>query len=207
MNHECHQGHLLDATASFTPVATSGRRNHPALGFQPAAQVAVFSWPRPKDHWCVAQRNTTYQGFITSLQLSLINGDELILDLSFTAYRPWCCLGPFASLACGRIPQLQLPGFSYLVVLLPLVVFSLLSTLSLDMFVPFLLALWSYEWNLICCSATVNICCSLILSCVVLVALTHTHTHMRALPFIPAWCSYYTCPSCEKGAFSSRCNR
>lgn len=49
------------------------------------------------------------------------------------------------SLACGRIPELQLPGFSYRVVLLPPVVFSLLSTLSLDRFVPSLLALWSYE--------------------------------------------------------------
>lgn len=94
----CHQGHLLDAPASFTQIATSGRINHPALGFQSAAQVAVFSWPQPKDHWCAAQRNTTYQGFITPLQLSLISDDELILDLSFTAFRQWCCLGPFASL-------------------------------------------------------------------------------------------------------------
>lgn len=84
------------------------------------------------------------------------------------------------SLACGRIPELQLPGFSYLAILLPPVVFSLLYTLSLDRFVPSLLALWSYEWNPICCSAAVNICCSLILTRVFLVALSHTHTHSHS---------------------------
>lgn len=85
------------------------------------------SWPGSLV--CDTERDTTYQVLGTSPELFLISNNELILDLSFTAFRCACCLGSFPSffhllsLARSKIPELQLPSFPFLVILLSPVLF------------------------------------------------------------------------------------
>lgn len=87
----------------------------------------LLDWPGLLE--CATEKGTTYQVLSISPELFLISDNELIVDLSFTAFRCACCLGSFPSffhlllLAHGKIPELQLPGFPFLVILLSPVLF------------------------------------------------------------------------------------